>query len=226
MFRRALILALALPLLLRADDPPAKTQVEQPVGDPIEYFGAEAKATHVVFIIDRSMSMFFNPKDEPEKSKWLIMRDGTLKTIDSLKETTSFSLFFFARDTREWKPGFSKATQANKAAAKKYVEKMSTGGPTFLWMAIKRGFKYFSDLPADEQTHAKPAIFILTDGKVSDEAEKTIREGIKPLLAKWKPTLNVVSFEHDSKFLEALAKENGGTLICPLDQGKDPAKKK
>ncbi len=224
MFRRALFLTLALPLLLRADDPPADTQVQHPDGDPVEYFGVATKATHVVFIIDRSSSMFFNPKDEPEKSKWLIMREGTLKAIDALKETTSFALFFFARETREWQPGFAKATAENRQAAKKYVEKTSTGGPTFLWMAIQRGFKYLSDLPPNEQANAKPALFILTDGKVHEDAELTIRAGIKPLLAKWKPILNVVSFEKDSPFLEQLAKENGGTLVCPLD--KDFLKRK
>lgn len=226
MFRRALFLALALPLLLRADDPPDGTKVQQPDGDPINYFGIDAKATHVVFIIDRSASMFFNPKDEPEKSKWLVMREGTTKAIDSMKETTSLALFFFARDTREWKPGFAKATAENRAAAKKYIEKMSTGGPTFLWMAIQRGFKYLSDLPPNEQANAKPALFILTDGKVHEDVEKTIREGIKPLLAKWKPTLNVVSFEKDSPFLEALAKENGGTLVCPIGGDTDFLKRK
>ncbi len=221
-----LALVLALTSLLAADDPPPATQPEQPVGDPIEYFGIQTTATHVVFVIDRSGSMRWNPKDEKLKTKVEIMREETTKTIDLLQETTSFAILFFSREVKPWQPKFMKATTANKNHAKKYVKDEGNGGPTFLWMGIQRAFQYLDALPPNEQAACKPAIFILTDGKVPDDAQKTIRTGIKPLLAKWKPILNVVSFESDSPFLEALAKENGGKLICPVPSNEDDKKKR
>ncbi|GEM_PF-5439247 len=220
-----LVLALALTTLLFADDPPPSTQPEQPVGDPIDYFGIQTSATHVVFIIDRSGSMFFNPKDEKVKSKAQMMREETGKTLMLLKETTSFAILFFSREPKPWKPSFVKAIDQNKQAAKKHVEKEGTGGPTFLWKAIQRAFQYFDGIPANERGGMKPAIFILTDGKVPEDAQKTIRQGIKPYLARWKPILNVVSFEPDSEFLGKLAEENGGKLICPLDPPEDDKKR-
>lgn len=223
---RRLVLSIALTSLLFADDLPPATQPEVPVGDPIDYFGIQTNATHVVFIIDRSASMFFNPEDEKVKSKVEIMREETTKTIGLLKETTTFAILFFSREPKPWQPQFVKATDQNKQAAKKHVQKEGTGGPTFLWKAIQRAFQYFDAIPPNERSGMKPAIFILTDGKVPEDAQKTIRKGIKPYLAKWKPILNVVSFEPDSEFLQQLAEENGGKLICPLDPPDDDKKKR
>lgn len=217
----ALPVLLVLTSLLAAEDPPPATQPERIVGDPIDYFGIQTNATHVLFIIDRSASMFFNPENEKSKSKVQIMREETTKTIGSLKETTSFAILFFSREPKAWQPQFVKATDVNKQAAKKHVQKEGTGGPTFLWKAIQRGFQYFEAIPPSERGGIRPAIFILTDGKVPEDAQKTIRQGIKPYLAKWKPVLNVVSFEPDSAFLQKLAEENGGKLICPVPPAND-----
>lgn len=221
-----LALVLVLTTLLAADDPPPSTQVEEVVGDPIDYFGIQTNATHVVFVIDRSASMFFNPEDEKVKSKVQIMREETTKTIEQLQETTWFAILFFSREPKPWQPRFVKATTANKNHAKKLVKEEGTGGATFLWKAIQRAFQYFEALPPNELTGLKPAIYILTDGEVPDEAQKTIRKGIKPYLAKWKPTLNVVSFEPNSEFLRRLAEENGGKLICPVPSVEDEKKKR
>ena len=208
-----------LPLLLLAcslalaDDPPGSKPEND---DTVEYFDLTAHATHVLYVIDVSSSMF--ARYEGEKHRRIErMREETEKSLRGLKPNQSFAIVLFAKEPRAWKRSFVRATKEEVEAAVKAVKTVEKVTGTKLWDAIRYSFGLFETVPDEERGEGfKPAIFFLTDGWVTQMEQREIAKGLKPLLEKWKPVLNVVSFVADSPFLESLAKTNGGKLSCPV----------
>ncbi len=209
---RMLVALLACSLAL-ADDPPG-TKAEG--DDTVEYFDLTVHATHVLYVIDVSSSMFLRYQGEKE-IRVERMKVETEKSLRSLSPKQSFAVVLFAKQPHPWKKTFVHATKENIEAAVKTVKSVEKVTGTELWDAIQCSFGLFDSVPAEERGDGfKPAVFFLTDGWVSEMEQRRIGKGLKPYLEKWKPTLNVVSFVADSPFLSSLAKDNGGKLTCPV----------
>lgn len=111
----------------------------------------------LVFVIDTSGSMHGFPLDKAKESMKL--------AIDGLNPRDTFNLITFAGDTHMLWPKPMPATEANVAAAQRFLEGRVSGGGTEMMKAIRAALD-----GTDSQEHLRVVCF-MTDGYVGNERE-------------------------------------------------------
>lgn len=111
----------------------------------------------LVFVIDTSGSMHGFPLDKAKEAMRL--------AIDGLNPRDTFNLITFAGDTHVLWPKPMPATEANVAAAQRFLEGRVSGGGTEMMKAIRAALD-----GTDSQEHLRVVCF-MTDGYVGNEQE-------------------------------------------------------
>ena len=100
------------------------------------FAGIPTTSTHVMFIIDVSGSMddtvverekFQGYRDD---KKFTVVRAQLLSALDSLTETTNFTIIAFASELNVWRPRLVPANIVNREAAKAWVGRLKPIGGT------------------------------------------------------------------------------------------------
>ena len=164
-----------------------------------EVFGIPGTGSRFVYLIDRSKSMEgynFRPMLAARQELW--------KSVTSLNESNQFQIIFYNNEVDIFRRKLSlhAASEANKDAAKQYIESIRPEGGTDHLAALKTAFKLSPDV-----------IFFLTDaegGFTADEIFELSRRNYSRAI------INTVEFgerRSNDRSLEAIARNSGGKYI-------------
>ncbi|MDC0311556.1 VWA domain-containing protein, partial [bacterium] len=164
-----------------------------------EVFGIPGTGSRFVYLIDRSKSMEgynFRPMLAARQELW--------KSVTSLNESNQFQIIFYNNEVDIFRRKLSlhAASEANKDAAKQYIESIQPAGGTDHLAALKTAFKLSPDV-----------IFFLTDaegGFTADEIFELSRRNYSRAI------INTVEFgerRSNDRSLEAIARNSGGKYI-------------
>lgn len=203
------------------------------------FYGIDTKSKHIVYVIDYSGSMAGplggngrmrgggggGPRAgrEPAKIGGKRKVDGVatelLKSIDSLPKDGTFNVVLFESGVTVWKDKMVPATQANKAAIRKWVLARGPGGATDLFGGVERGFKFAGRGTFDKYYRsAVDTIFLLSDGSPSAgriQATGEIIAEVKKINDLKRISLHCVGLGRgiNARFLRRLAEENDGEFV-------------
>jgi DNA-directed RNA polymerase subunit RPC12/RpoP len=176
-----------------------------PIGDAYSggpstgFFGTSGNARRVVYVVDRSGSMF---------DTFDYVRAEMKTSISRLKPIQDFHVIFFAAGTPEENPPkmMVPATGSYKKQAYDYLGGIVAEGQTKPKQAIERAFAVTNK----QGLHAQ-LVYLLTDGEFDPEIVKQIDQMQSKLQTKIK--INTIGFIYRSgeKILKQIAEENGGT---------------
>jgi uncharacterized protein with von Willebrand factor type A (vWA) domain len=181
---------------------PATAPAAKPAAK-VAFFGTEAQANHVVYVIDRSGSMLDAFDDA---------RRGLLVSISKLEESQDFHVMLFADGPpiEMADRGLVAANKEHEYEAADFLARVRAEGQTDPIPALARAFEVLAKADA-----ARPdkAILLLTDGDFPDNAA----------LLKWtlarnkdkKVAIYTVLFGHRTptavEVMKKIAAESGGT---------------
>ncbi len=179
------------------------------------------------------------PKDPKEagkkkkkgiRTKMELLKVELIRMVKNLKPSVNFNLIQYSSDVQPWKKEKDKmlvpATDANKDECVKYIEKMSPGGGTAIYDALKRGFLYAAGAPDGKGDELKrlqdpkhelkvDTIFLMTDGtpmggEIADPPKilEAVREWNK--LGRIRVHAVGIGEGQNVDFLRKLAAQNGG----------------
>jgi hypothetical protein len=120
------------------------------------FFGIEASGQRFAYVLDRSGSM-----GEPANQPLRAAKAELLASLDRLDSLQQFFLIFYNEDVRQFVPGPRGrhfADEANKSAARRFVESVQAHGGTRHFEALQRAINLRPDV-----------IFLLTDGEQKDD---------------------------------------------------------
>jgi len=197
---------------VRHEPRPVRKIDEKDMGPRSEFGGLGGSGHHVVYLIDRSGSMF----DIMEAVKKQITT-----SVGKLTPKQDFHVIMFADgQPLEKKPmSLAPPTEANKLALDKFLKMVKAEGTTNPAKAINRAF----DVLAKADKRPGKIIYMLTDGVFPDNEtvisvirarNRRRRVTINTFLFGWKPPLAV-------KIMTQIARENGGKHRY-IDPGKPP----
>lgn len=181
------------------------TRVEQ------KFFGIRIVSHRVIFIIDVSGSMveILNSEYEGKAGQQRIdvAKRELERCVQGLDSSAMFNIVTFSSDVDRWLDGsLSVANEKNRGEAKAFASKLSAGGGTNLYGAMKEAFK---DPDVD-------TIFVLSDGEpsVGDEIDPlVIREHVKSWNEHRGIQINTIAVGGQFEVLEWLAADSGGTHV-------------
>ncbi|XP_048028769.1 inter-alpha-trypsin inhibitor heavy chain H3-like isoform X5 [Megalobrama amblycephala] len=157
---------------------------------------------NVVFIIDRSGSMYGRKIDQT--------RLALLRILSDLDEDDHFGLITFDHLVDTWKRELLKATKQNLENAKSFVKKIREGGTTDINAAVLAGVDMINRHP---RVGTASILILLTDGDpTSGETNiERIMANVKKAIGLKFP-LYCLGFGHDVNFdfLTKMSLENGG----------------
>ena len=148
------------------------------------------------------------------------------KAIMGLASDVKFTLIFYHNGVDIWKPDLQAANRANKKESLEYVWDLPAQGSTNISDALKRAFEIGMPAPGEVQDAAygkrrdvPDTIFLLSDGSPCSPDGKILPTG--PILEdvrKWnklrRVVIHTIGIGQDNRgFMQALAKENGGTYV-------------
>ena len=144
-------------------------------GSGMSFFGIQDTGKSVVIVVDTSNSMFSRSSKGQEHSfKFQTIKDQTTQLIDKLSINTRFNVVIYEGGSMAFAGENLPATDANKAAARDWVQgldedpsasigrrhgdgpKLMEGGGTRLDTAMKQTFKFQPEV-----------IYIITDGEIN-----------------------------------------------------------
>ncbi len=168
------------------------------------YYGIGIHAEKVVFVIDCSGSMSEVVYSE---SRLRQAKRELIRAIRSLPETTRFTIVLYETGVREWRKNLVEASDRNKKAAIRFVERVRCGGWTNTYGGLTRAIELDDDVEA---------IYLLSDGaptrgKIVEPGE--ILEAIGRHNAFRHITINAVAISPEGvtqRFMRELADRNGG----------------
>jgi biopolymer transport protein ExbD len=179
----------------RAPVPPPKPPAQ---AGKVEYFGAAGTGRRIVFLIDRSGSMF---------DTFDYVREELKRSLSRLKPTQSFHVMLFAgRQPQENPPkALVPATDAQKKAAYRFLAGIVPEGQTKPQAAIERAFAV-----TDAEGRHADLVYLLTDGEFDAEIVERIRKMQAKLDTPIKINTIGFIFHAGERLLKQIAKENGG----------------
>ncbi len=171
-----------------------------------KFFGHGGNAHHIVYLIDRSGSMAMGGTFDT------VCRE-MVKSISELNPVQSFHIVLFGDGTTIENPPKSlvDATDDQKEAAAKFLEKQRASGPTDPIPAMNRAFDVLAK--ADRQKRGK-IIFLLTDGVFTADNDVVLRT-IKGRNRGQQVHINTYLYGGQQEkeavdVMQKIAKENGG----------------
>jgi hypothetical protein len=173
-------------------------------------YGIEAEGAKFVYVFDRSASMSI-ARGKPLAAA----KRELIASLTPLERVHQFYLLFYNQETRAFQPGADSgklifATDANKAAAERFINGIQPEGATDHYSALSLALKMRPDV-----------IFLLTDGDANDDlsAEELARLSKQNGAAT---KIHVIQFTADlptGANLKTLAKDNGGEFkTVPLKE--------
>jgi len=187
-------------------------------GPRSRFFGSGGNAYHIVYVIDRSGSMAPTFQE---------VRQEMANSIANLKPVQDFTVIFFGE--KEFLEGPRKnlvsAEMANKLAAIKFVNNVTTSGSTMVLPALERGFKLLQFV---DKLRPGRLIYLFSDGDFAGISGGSIYKGLdgNEAVVQWlrdnnpkqeaKGLVHVNTFLYQSKDPEAIKvmktikEENGG----------------
>jgi hypothetical protein len=120
------------------------------------FFGIEARGQRFAYVLDRSGSM-----GEPANKPLRAAKAELLESLERLDGLQQFFLIFYNEDVRQFVPGPRArhfADDANKTAARRFVDSVQAQGGTRHFEALQRAINLRPDV-----------IFLLTDGEQKDD---------------------------------------------------------
>jgi hypothetical protein len=165
----------------------------------VEVFGIPGTGSRFVYLIDRSKSMEgynFRPMLAARQELW--------KSINSLNDSNQFQILFYNNEVDIFRRKLSlhSASEANKEAAKQFIENIRPAGGTDHLAALKTALKLSPDV-----------IFFLSDaegGFTADEIFEISRRNYSRAI------INTIEFgerRSNDRSLEAIARNSGGKYI-------------
>lgn len=198
----------APPKVAAAAPPPDDEPVPAGPKPPSSFSGAKGEAYNVVYMIDRSGSMVAGFDQ---------VRRELLKSIDSLDSRQYFHVVFFGgrRPIENPPRKLVRATEANKQAAKAFIETVASSGVTQPIPAINRAFDV---LRKARKSRPGKIIYLLTDGDFTGEMRFTDNEAVLAAIRSRNADREVVIHTllygqrsaEGEKVLKTIAEENGG----------------
>ena len=192
---------------IEADDEPVPTGPRP----SSSFAGAAGAAYNVVFMIDRSGSMVVDFDQ---------VRAELLKSIEALSDKQYFHVVFFGgrRPIENPTRKLIRATEANKKAAKAFIETVPSSGVTQPIPAIDRAFDV---LARARKSRPGKLVYLLTDGDFSGEMRFTDNEAVLATIrtrnADKKAIIHTLLYGKRSadgeKILKTIATENGGKYL-------------
>ncbi|XP_061687265.1 inter-alpha-trypsin inhibitor heavy chain H3-like isoform X2 [Syngnathoides biaculeatus] len=173
--------------------------------------------TNVVFVIDRSGSMWGN--------KIRQTREAMLAILEDLKEEDYFAIILFDDQIDCWKETMTKATKENLSEAQEYIKSLSDRGGTNINDALLRGVRMLLTDKAEKRIPARSVdmIILLTDGmpNYSETNPKKIQANMHAANSG-NMSLFSLGFGNDVDygFLNVLSQENKG-LARRIFEGSD-----
>ena len=161
---RARLWRLALLLVLVGAAIPAPAQEGEPVRSPggvrTGIFGLETRGNRFVYVFDRSASMA-----DPEGRPLAAAKRELLRSLDELGDVQQFHVIFYNDRHQVFTPEGSRgrlvfATDANRRAARRFVESVQPAGGTRHAEPLATAFRLAPD-----------AVFLLTDADAGDDLE-------------------------------------------------------
>jgi hypothetical protein len=183
----------------RAATPDAGTTVAR-------YHGAPVYGDRIVFVVDLSGSMR-EPLPGRDGTRLQVAQRELIAVLGALGPQRAFDIVVFGDDATAFAGTLQPATPANVEAATKWVEKLETRGWTNLWSGLARALA----------TPDVDAIYVLSDGAPSVGryvAAGAIRAQVRLRNADVLATVHTIALggdRRDRQFLEALARDHGGT---------------
>ncbi|MFB3892994.1 MAG: VWA domain-containing protein [Phycisphaerae bacterium] len=180
----------------------SKTATTGPGGAKTAFFGLDANASHIVFVIDRSGSML---------DAFDYVRKEMLNSISRLKKDQDFHVIFYAAGIPQENPPqqLVLAIDDNKSAAADFLNTIRPEGQTNPLPAIKRAFEVLDK--ADPKKAGK-IIYLLTDGVFPDN--DAVIKLLKQLNAKKEVHVHTILYgdksEDAQKVLKKIADDSGG----------------
>ncbi|KAG0629908.1 hypothetical protein M758_1G138400 [Ceratodon purpureus] len=111
----------------------------------------------VIFLMDRSGSMYGEPMDDALQSLFF--------GLESLKPEDSFNIIAFDHEIALFSPQMNLATSASIGQAREWaMEKCKARGGTDILSPLQQAFQLLENFP-----EAVPYVFLITDGAVADE---------------------------------------------------------
>jgi hypothetical protein len=164
-------------------------------------YGIEAEGAKFVYVFDRSASMSI-ARGKPLAAA----KKELIASLTPLERVHQFYLIFYNQEARAFQPGADAGklifgTDANKAAAERFINGIQPEGATDHYLALSLALKMRPDV-----------IFLLTDGDAKDD----LTEAELAKLAKQNATatkIHVIQFTADLPTgvnLKTLAKDNQG----------------
>ncbi|KAK2821164.1 hypothetical protein Q7C36_020507 [Tachysurus vachellii] len=156
---------------------------------------------NVVFIIDRSGSMYGRKMDQT--------RVAMLKILGDLGQDDYFGLITFDSTIRVWKTELLQATERNVKQAKDFVKNIRDGGATDINAAVLKGV----DMIKNPREGSASILILLTDGDPTSGETNTerIQANVKKAIDGKFPLYCLgFGFDVNFDFLEKMALENDG----------------
>ncbi|MBI4568842.1 MAG: VWA domain-containing protein, partial [Planctomycetes bacterium] len=190
------------------------------------FYGIEIVSKKVIFCLDRSSSMSLPVSAEEKKfvitggpdgrdyekfdgTKLMLAKVQLKRAIRALPPDAEFNIVFFCHEVEVWKPRLSKATEAARQEAYKYIDEMAGIGTTNIMDPLDMAFRGDGAYAQGPDT-----VILLTDGlpnegRIIDQNE--IRAEVKRMNRARKIVIHTVGVgDHDRVFMRGLAEENGG----------------
>ncbi|XP_073324185.1 inter-alpha-trypsin inhibitor heavy chain H3a [Pagrus major] len=172
---------------------------------------------NVVFVIDRSSSMYGNKMQQTREALQAILKD--------LHEEDHFALIPFDSSVESWRESLTKATKENVSKALQYVRNLHSRGATNINGAVLRGV----DMLIKDREAKKLAersidmIILLTDGmpNTGESHIPKIQENVRSAIGG-NMSLFCLGFGNDVdySFLDVMSRENKG-LARRIFEGSD-----
>nr|XP_039261619.1 inter-alpha-trypsin inhibitor heavy chain H3-like [Styela clava] len=174
----------------------------------------------VVFLLDNSGSMFGR--------KLMHMKKGMNKILDELNSEDSFAILMFNSKVQSWDPHpgedsrsiMVKATAANIAAAKRFLNSVTAQAGTDLLKGLEAAINVIDGYVEDEDINSHFStdyVFVLTDGGRSQQEEIGTDTVISTITSfnsnKFGIHITGYGAMANSKVLSSIAHKNQGTFI-------------
>jgi hypothetical protein len=193
----------------------------------VRYHGIDSWSRRILFVLDISGSMDEPGGRDPNKPRLDEAKTELLNTLRTLGGDATFSVFVFHDSVHKWKPGLVAATEKARAEATEWVKELGPSSWTNTFAALEEAIRVSAagGMDADYGGGAD-TIFLLTDGSpTTPEGETAYPDGsretdrVLEAAREWNPAGRVtihcigVGDTIDRRFLERLAKENGGRCV-------------
>lgn len=199
-------------------------------GSGMSFFGIQDTGRSVVIVVDTSNSMFERSRrGQLHKFNFKTIKDQAVQLIDKLNINTRFNVVIYEGGSMALTPELMPATDANKAAAREWINglseepqasigsrpgrgpKLMEGGGTRLDTGFKQTFQFQPEI-----------IYVITDGEINRGSEKIEEREIMQIVTDLQKTLpepariHTILYEtsvvrpEEERTIKSLARRNGG----------------